>query len=209
MAQTVEFQGINTKFVATKDANVERGVGSLFAFNNGLLNISCWQLDPAELAEVVRTGKVWLSVMSGKAFFPSFVGSESTVRAASIDFGKPLPRQGEVTPGMKLVIIESPYAGNGLSETMRNVEYARRAVADSLRRGEAPIASHLLYTQEGILDDTVPAERTLGIEAGLAWGRMAELTAVYADRGISRGMELGIERAEREGRAVEIRRIEQ
>ena len=47
---------------------------------------------------------------------------------------------------MVRVILESPYAG----DIERNVKYARMAVRDSLSRGEAPIASHLLYTQEGI-----------------------------------------------------------
>ena len=46
---------------------------------------------------------------------------------------------------MRFVIVESPYAG----DVAANVEYARAAVADCLRRGEAPFASHLLYT----LDD--------------------------------------------------------
>ena len=40
-----------------------------------------------------------------------------------------------------LVVVESPYAGNVAS----NVQYARRCLADSLWRGEYPIASHLLY----------------------------------------------------------------
>lgn len=44
---------------------------------------------------------------------------------------------------MRLVILESPYAGN----IEKNVAYARACVRDSLSRGEAPIASHLLYTQ--------------------------------------------------------------
>jgi hypothetical protein len=48
---------------------------------------------------------------------------------------------------MKLVIIESPYAG----EVEANVAYARACMRDSLGHGEAPIASHLLYTQPGIL----------------------------------------------------------
>lgn len=56
---------------------------------------------------------------------------------------------------MGLVIIESPYAG----DVERNIEYARRRVRDSPARGEAPIASHLLYTQPGIPDDNVPSER--------------------------------------------------
>lgn len=104
---------------------------------------------------------------------------------------------------MKLVIIESPYAG----EVVRNEEYARRCLADSLHRGEAPIASHLLYTQPGVLDDTNPDERAQGIDAGLAWGKHADLTAVYTDRGMSRGMEYGIANAEAAGRPIEYRSI--
>ena len=56
---------------------------------------------------------------------------------------------------MQRVIIESPYAG----DVERNVRYARAAMADCLKRGEAPFASHLLYTQEGVLDDDIPGER--------------------------------------------------
>ena len=41
---------------------------------------------------------------------------------------------------MRLVIVESPYAG----DVEANEEYARQCVRDSLMRGEAPIASHLL-----------------------------------------------------------------
>ena len=105
---------------------------------------------------------------------------------------------------VKLVIIESPYAG----DTKANEAYARKCVADSLSRGEAPIASHLLYTQPGILDDTIPEERAKGIAAGLAWGEHADLTAVYLDRGMSKGMQQGVKHAEENGRPVEIRSIE-
>jgi hypothetical protein len=104
---------------------------------------------------------------------------------------------------MKLVVIESPYAGD--IET--NTRYARAAMADSLARGEAPIASHLLYTQPGILDDSIPEERNLGIEAGLAWGALAELTAVYTDLGMTPGMALGVGRAIESGRRIEARSI--
>ena len=105
---------------------------------------------------------------------------------------------------MRKVIIESPYAGTN-DEIKRNIEYAWEAMRDSFLRGEAPFASHLLYTQEGILDDTNSDERRLGIEAGLVWGREAELTAVYVDLGISNGMKQGIKRAEEEGRSVVFR----
>lgn len=102
---------------------------------------------------------------------------------------------------MKRVILESPFAG----DVERNVAYARAALRDCLLRGEAPIASHLLYTQPGVLDDLIAGERALGIEAGLVWGALAEATVVYADRGISGGMAQGMERAADEGRPVEIR----
>lgn len=104
---------------------------------------------------------------------------------------------------MRLVILESPYAG----DVTGNVGYGRAALRDSLLRGEAPLASHLLYTQPGVLNDTVPHQRALGIEAGLAWLQHAEATVVYADRGISAGMQLGINRALAVGRPVEYRYI--
>ena len=85
---------------------------------------------------------------------------------------------------MKLVILESPYSG----DIERNIEYARKCVKDSLLRGESPIASHLLYTQKDILNDTIPEERMLGINAGLAWKRVAELQVFYLDYGWSDGM---------------------
>lgn len=103
----------------------------------------------------------------------------------------------------RLVILESPFAG----DAVRNPLYARAALRDSLLRGEAPLASHLLYTQPGVLDDGIPEERDRGIAAGLAWGPSADATVVYVDLGISRGMRLGIERAEQEGRPVEYRSL--
>jgi hypothetical protein len=74
---------------------------------------------------------------------------------------------------------------------------------DCFTRGEAPMISHLLYTQ--VLNDMIPAERKMGIEAGLAWGECAEKTVVYIDHGISRGMELGIADAKKQNRPIEIR----
>ncbi len=106
---------------------------------------------------------------------------------------------------MKLVIIESPFAGATPELRLRNLRYARAALRDSLLRREAPFASHLLYTQEGVFDDNVLEERVWGIEAGLAWGQVASLTAVYCDLGISKGMEEGIRRARIEGRECETR----
>ena len=101
----------------------------------------------------------------------------------------------------KLVVIESPLSG----DQEKNMAYAREALLDSLRLNEAPLASHLLYTQ--VLDDEVPEDRALGMSAGFAWNRHAELVAVYADLGVSRGMHTGISIAETRGIPVEYRRI--
>jgi hypothetical protein len=105
--------------------------------------------------------------------------------------------------GMRLVIIESPYAGD--IET--NTRYAQLCVRDSLSRGEAPIASHLLYTQPNILNDLVPEERMWGIDAGLAWRTKAEASIVYTDIGITNGMRYGIEAAEQSGNPIEYRSL--
>lgn len=93
----------------------------------------------------------------------------------------------------RLVILESPYAG----DVERNVHYARACMAHCLALGEAPMASHLLYTQPGVLDDSDPDERDRGIRAGFAWREVADATVVYRDLGISSGMAAGIEQANR------------
>lgn len=90
---------------------------------------------------------------------------------------------------MRLVILESPYAG----DIDRNVAFARACLRDCLQRGEAPIASHLLFTQEGVLRDDVPGERRLGIDAGLEWYRAAEAAVFYLNLGESSGMVGAIE----------------
>lgn len=108
---------------------------------------------------------------------------------------------------MRLVILESPYGNPDPAVVEENVRYARACMADCLRRGEAPYASHLLYTQPGVLDDNVPEERTLGIEAGLAWGECAEATVVYMDRGVTVGMKKGVDRAIAARRPVEYREL--
>lgn len=109
---------------------------------------------------------------------------------------------------MRLVVIESPFGSPDPEELKANILYARRCLRDSLLRNEAPVASHLLYTQPGVLNDVVPADRKCGIEAGLAWLRVAEASVVYTDRGISVGMAYGIRKAKEFGIVVEYRSLE-
>jgi hypothetical protein len=106
---------------------------------------------------------------------------------------------------MRLVVIESPYAG----DVDENLRYLRACMADCLRRGEAPFASHALYTQPGVLDDTKPEERELGIRAGFEWGRDADAVVVYADRGVSKGMMNAISHYQERGLPIEVRLLGQ
>lgn len=104
---------------------------------------------------------------------------------------------------MKRVILESPYAGN----IEQNIAYAKLCVKDCLLRGESPMASHLLYTQEGILDDKDPVERNIGVEAGLTWLNVAELHVFYVDYGYSSGMLYALDLSKRLGIPMEERKI--
>lgn len=106
-------------------------------------------------------------------------------------------------PQIVPVILESPYAG----DVERNVCYLRACLRDSLLRNEAPFASHAIYTQPGVLDDTHPPERTRGIVAGFAWKALAVKTVVYEDLGVSPGMRLAVERSRELGQTIECRRL--
>ena len=103
--------------------------------------------------------------------------------------------------------LESPYAADTPEGIDANITYARACARDSLMRSEAPIASHLLHTQPGILGDKVPTDREIGIDAGLAWLQVAEATVVYTDRGISPGMQRGIQRVHQAGLWVDYRTL--
>lgn len=88
---------------------------------------------------------------------------------------------------MKRVMIESPYAG----KTDENILYLVLCISDSLEKGESPFASHYIYPN--FLEDDIPEERRKGIAAGYAWGKTADLIAVYIDLGISDGMQKAID----------------
>lgn len=102
---------------------------------------------------------------------------------------------------MPRVVVESPYAG----DVVGNVEYARKCLKDSIERGEAPFASHLLYPQ--ILNDADDEQRAKGIDIGLIWGASADLVALYVDRGITPGMWKGVETARERRQTVHLRSL--
>jgi hypothetical protein len=70
-----------------------------------------------------------------------------------------------------------------------NKTYALRCMRDALDRGESPYASHVLFDRDGLLDDAIPRERELGMQAGDQWARLADVHAFYIDHGMSDGMQ--------------------
>jgi hypothetical protein len=85
------------------------------------------------------------------------------------------------------VIIESPYAG----DIQANTKYALQAMWHSIKQGEAPFASHIIYPL--ILDESKPEDRELGIELGYNWLIGANRQVFYMDRGFSPGMKKALE----------------
>lgn len=106
-----------------------------------------------------------------------------------------------------IVIIESPYKGKTQIEKLYNQRYLRKCLHDSLIRGEAPFASHALYTLEGVLNDDIPKERKLGIDAGHRYLDVCDKVVVYIDRGISSGMKERIDLAKDHGIEIEYRTL--
>jgi hypothetical protein len=117
---------------------------------------------------------------------------------------------------VKLVIIESPYKG----DLERNKRYLRSCIRDCINRAESPYASYRMLTDA--LDDNDPVERSLGIEAGLAWRNAFILASrddaphrvfhrvtpiFYLDLGMSDGMDRALKLYDAEGVAYGTRRL--
>lgn len=62
-------------------------VQPLPTFTNGNVSVSCWEFTESELAEIVRTGKVYVSCFSGKTQPPIFVGSRQVVKDLVSHYG--------------------------------------------------------------------------------------------------------------------------
>ena len=86
---------------------------------------------------------------------------------------------------MRITIVESPYT-TPVADRLSCVRYALWACFDCIAAGEAPFASHLLFTQ--MLPETAGA-RAMGLQMR---DRMATATggliAHYTDLGITPGM---------------------
>jgi hypothetical protein len=93
MANPICWHGMNKTLQAPANEDKQR-IQDIHVFNNGNCSVSCWQLTPEELADLVQNGgKIYLAVMFGKSQPPVFVGSENTVRSVVIDYGGVWKRQ--------------------------------------------------------------------------------------------------------------------
>jgi len=105
------------------------------------------------------------------------------------------------------VIIESPYKATQGYSVEQHLLYLQHCIADCIKRGESPYASHRFLT--AFLDDDTPRERAFGIEAGYAWGARADKIAVYTDFGVSSpGMEAAINHYKSIGKPIERRTLD-
>ena len=99
----------------------------------------------------------------------------------------------------KLIYVASPLSG----DVEKNLEYAREACRAVMDSGHAFFAPHLLYPS--FLDDTVPEERKLGMDMGLAALERCDELWAFGPR-VSAGMAAEIANAERLG--IPVRRME-
>jgi hypothetical protein len=121
------------------------------------------------------------------------------------ELDRELGGDGERLPPCRPVVIESPLAGN----VELHQRYLDACIRDCIERGETPYASHRMLV--GPLDDLDAAQRMTGMLAGFHMAEaLAQLGAprvVYVDCGVSGGMGLGIQHAERIGQRVERRTV--
>jgi len=94
---------------------------------------------------------------------------------------------------MSTVFIESPYAG----DVAANEEYATKAMLTELEKGNAPIVTHLLWTQ--VWDDMDQTTRERALQNCRKVRRQCDGVVFYLDRGISHGMRRSIHEAVRDG----------
>lgn len=82
MASAVGFEGANIVFRAPEGMSQEECY-DLQSFSDGQQVISCWRLSAEELAEVAKTGVVWLSIM-GRTLPPVSVSGTALVHVDGV-----------------------------------------------------------------------------------------------------------------------------
>lgn len=86
MAHGIKWDGANKSYGPPPGVSEDQ-CATLHVFRNKSCIVSAWELNDAELAEVIRTRRVFLSIWSAGQLPPTLVGSESVVHAVVADFG--------------------------------------------------------------------------------------------------------------------------
>lgn len=107
----------------------------------------------------------------------------------------------------RLVVLELPHESKTKEELEEHIEYAEACIDDCFERRESPFNYHLFYPPEIILRNNESKERKLGIEADLAWIKLADAMVVYTDLGVTEGMKRSIKKAEESDKTIEYRQL--
>lgn len=86
MGYPVQFPGSN-RVLRPPEGHDEVSVRSMHTFTNGFHSVSCWQFDKDEIEEIVRTGRLFCSVLSGQTQPPIYLGTEQETRNLIADVG--------------------------------------------------------------------------------------------------------------------------
>lgn len=105
-----------------------------------------------------------------------------------------------------IILLESPYLHEHPIDGEEYSIYLSRCLRDSLKRGEAPIATHAMYTRPGVLNLSI-GEATLATLASDDLAELIPITVAYTDYGITEKMDLGLDRAGRWKHTIEYREI--
>lgn len=86
MSQCVDFKG--TTITLTPPSGMdEMQVRTIRAYRNDLYFVTCWEFTDEEITEIIRTRRVYLSVMSQASMPPVYIGSEGDTRDLISDHG--------------------------------------------------------------------------------------------------------------------------
>lgn len=105
----------------------------------------------------------------------------------------------------KAVLVVTPFMAEDPAKAAKMNRYALRATKDSLGKNEAPLASHLFYSE--VLNVRNPIERDIGLQSQLTWLKAADIVAVYLDFGITPAMQVAINAAVLKNKRIEYRTI--
>ena len=94
------------------------------------------------------------------------------------------------------IYVASPFAGDTRKNTAAALRYCRFVINE----GYLPVASHIMYAASGMLRDSVPKERELGMLLGLGLLRSCHEVWVFGEP--SPGMEQEIREAEMLGKPI-------